>query len=78
MNITDCIKKLSSTHQPCIKVLSNKEKSKNKKFPANCVDEKKNSHNRPLKNKTITKNVHRGKNNFCNRPSLLQQTCQNV
>ena len=27
-------------------------------------DEKKNSHNRPLKNKTIPENVHGGTNNF--------------
>ena len=79
MNITSCLKKTSSAHQPRIKDLSNGEKSKNKKFPANCLSMKnKNSHNRLLKNKTIPENVCRGTNNFRNHPSLLQQTCRNV
>ena len=64
MNITSCLKKSSSTNQPCIKVLSNGEKSKNKKFSANYLSMKKNSHNRPLKNKTIPENVRQGTNNF--------------
>ena len=42
------------------------------------IDEKNNSHNRPLKNKTIPANVPRGTNNFHNRQLLLQQTCRNV
>ena len=53
-------------HQPQIKVLSNGEKSKNKKFPANCLSMKKKiSHNRLLENKKIPENVRRGINNFC-------------
>ena len=52
-------------HEPRIKVFSNGENSKNKKFPAKCLSMKKKiSRNRPLKNKTIPENVHWGTNNF--------------
>ena len=69
MNITGCIKKSSSTHQGFVK----RREIEEYKIPGKLfIDEKQNSHNRPLKNKTIPGNVRRGTNNFRNCLSLLQ------
>ena len=54
---------------PCITIFSNGGLLKNKKIPQTVCWRKKNSHNRPLKNKTIPKTVHRGINNFY-KPSI--------